>query len=182
MHDKKIVVLGVGNILEKDDGIGVYATSYLDANFTCKPEVQFINGGVEGINLLNTFLDNDQIIILDTIMLDDEPGSIYNIPSHELSGLGVNSGGAHEVGVLQVLEMIELLGHEMPESNIIGIVPEQVTFEMGLSECLHVRFENYINTVIHYLEACGIETIPKEESSSLKRIIQHFQHPELLRL
>ena len=53
-----IVVLGVGNVLEEDDGIGIYAAAYLRANYTLSPHVQVIDGGVEGINLLNLFLEN----------------------------------------------------------------------------------------------------------------------------
>jgi hydrogenase maturation protease len=97
-----IVVLGVGNVLEEDDGIGIYAASYLDTNYVLSDHVQIIDGGVEGINLLNLFLENDHIIILDTINLNDTPGSIYNIPSYELSGYGLNSGGAQKLGSCSV--------------------------------------------------------------------------------
>ncbi len=177
---KETIVLGVGNVLQKDDGIGVYAATYLEHNFTCKPNVRFINGGVEGINLLNTFLECERIIVLDTLMLDDAPGSIYNIPVHELEGLGVNSGGAHEVGVLQVFEMIELLGHTMPECQLIGIIPEHITFEMALSETLHVRFQEYIHAVMGQLNAWGIELKFSDTPLTLRRIIETTRYPETL--
>lgn len=173
----RTVVLGVGNVLEEDDGIGIYACAYLNANYTFSPEIQVINGGVEGINLLNLFLENDRIIILDTINLDDEAGSIYNIPSYELSGYGLNSGGAHEVGVMQCLDMIELLGHPLPESNVIGIIPQSITFHMGLSETLTQRFNDYINTVINYLKTINISLKQNESQKSLETIIDEFKYP-----
>ncbi|MDO9055207.1 MAG: HyaD/HybD family hydrogenase maturation endopeptidase [Sulfuricurvum sp.] len=172
-----IVVLGVGNVLEEDDGVGIYACAYLNANYTFSPEIEIINGGVEGINLLNLFLENDRIIILDTINLDDEAGSIYNIPSFELSGYGLNSGGAHEVGVMQCLDMIELMGHPLPESNVIGIIPKSITFEMGLSDTLSEQFNTYINTVINYLKTIEIDMTPKETYTSLNEIIEAFKYP-----
>lgn len=172
-----IVVLGVGNVLEEDDGVGIYACAYLNANYTFSPEIEIINGGVEGINLLNLFLENDRIIILDTINLDDEAGSIYNIPSFELSGYGLNSGGAHEVGVMQCLDMIELMGHPLPESNVIGIIPKSITFEMGLSDTLSEQFNTYINTVINYLKTIEIDVTPKETYTSLNEIIEAFKYP-----
>lgn len=172
-----VVVLGVGNVLEEDDGIGIYACAYLNANYTFTPEIEVINGGVEGINLLNLFLENDRIIILDTINLDDEAGSIYNIPSYELSGYGLNSGGAHEVGVMQCLDMIELMGHPLPESNVIGIIPERITFHMGLSDTLIERFNAYINTVINYLKTINIDSTPNETIKSLLEIIEGFKYP-----
>lgn len=172
-----IVVLGVGNVLEEDDGVGIYACAYLNANYTFSPEIEIINGGVEGINLLNLFLENDRIIILDTINLDDEAGSIYNIPSYELSGYGLNSGGAHEVGVMQCLDMIELMGKPLPESNVIGIIPKSITFHMGLSDEMGDRFDAYINTVINYLKTINIDAIPKETLKSLSEIIDGFKYP-----
>lgn len=172
-----VVVLGVGNVLEEDDGIGIYACAYLNANYTFTPEIEVINGGVEGINLLNLFLENDRIIILDTINLDDEAGSIYNIPSYELSGYGLNSGGAHEVGVMQCLDMIELMGHPLPESNVIGIIPKSITFHMGLSDELSEQFNVYINTVINYLKTLEIDAAPKETLTSLNEIIEGFKYP-----
>lgn len=172
-----IVVLGVGNVLEEDDGIGIYACAYLNANYTFSPEIQIINGGVEGINLLNLFLENDRIVILDTINLDDDAGSIYNIPSYELSGYGLNSGGAHEVGVMQCLDMIELMGHPLPESNVIGIIPKSITFHMGLSEILHDHFNAYINTVINYLKTINISSKQNELQKSLYDIIEEFKYP-----
>ncbi|MFZ2889409.1 HyaD/HybD family hydrogenase maturation endopeptidase [Sulfuricurvum sp.] len=173
----RTVVLGVGNVLEEDDGVGIYACAYLNANYTFTPDIEIINGGVEGINLLNLFMENDRIIILDTINLDDEAGSIYNIPSYELSGYGLNSGGAHEVGVMQCLDMIELMGQSLPESNVIGIIPKSITFHMGLSDELSEHFTSYINTVINYLKTISISSIQSESQKSLEEIIEEFKYP-----
>ena len=173
----RTVVLGVGNVLEEDDGIGIYACAYLNANYTFTPDIEIINGGVEGINLLNLFMENDRIVILDTINLDDEAGSIYNIPSFELSGYGLNSGGAHEVGVMQCLDMIELMGHPLPESNVIGIIPKSITFHMGLSDTLSEHFTSYINTVINYLKTINISSKQNESQKSLEEIIEEFKYP-----
>lgn len=171
------IVLGVGNVLAEDDGVGIYASAYLDANYAFSHDLQIINGGVEGINLLNLFLENDRIVILDTIDLDDDAGSIYNIPSYELCGYGLNSGGAHEVGVMQCLDMIELMGYPLPESNVIGIVPRSIAFRMGLSDALAERFNSYINTVINHLKTLGIDATPKETCTSLSDIIEAFKYP-----
>ena len=172
-----VVILGIGNVLAEDDGIGVYACAYLNANYTFSPEIEIINGGVEGINLLNLFMEHDRIIILDTISLDDEAGSIYNIPSFELSGYGLNSGGAHEVGVMQCLDMMELLGHPLPESNVIGIIPKSITYQIGLTDTLHERFNDYINTVINYLKTINISLKQNEFQKSLEVIIEDFKYP-----
>jgi len=167
-----MIVLGIGNILQKDDGIGVYAATYLQRNYTFTPEAEIINGGVEGINLFGIVERSDRLLILDSIELDDKPGSIYLIPSHELDSHGLNSGGAHEIGVLQVLDMLELQGKPLPDTTILGIIPHHITFEIALSETLTEAFEGYIKVALKFLKDSGIEVTPKEEEVSLEKIIK----------
>ena len=172
MHN--LTLLGVGNILEYDDGIAVFATDFLRANYSFVPEISIINGGVEGINLLNLFLESKHIIILDAIEIDDTPGSIYHIPSSELSGYGLNSGGAHELGVLQCFDILELMGKELPKSSVVGIVPKTIDVTIGLSDTMQKHFEHYINTIINILEKEHI-TCTKTKEIALSEIINRYK-------
>ena len=170
-----MVILGIGNVLQKDDGIGIYAATYLQKNYTFTPEVEIINGGVEGINLFSIVERSDKLLILDSIELNDEPGSIYLIPSHELGGHGINSGGAHEIGVLQVLDMLELQGKPLPDTTVLGIIPHHITFEMALSHTLTEAFEGYIKVALDFLKERGIEVIPQGKKISLEEIIHNVR-------
>ena len=175
-NDSKFVILGIGNVLQKDDGIGVYAAEHLLHNYTFLPEINIINGGVEGINLLDIFIENKEVVILDTIALNDEPGSIYNIPAQELGGYGLNSGSAHEIGVLQCLDMLDLQGKPRPKSNIIAIIPQEIAFEFALSDTLQSRFDDYIKVILHDLSQRGIQA-QKCSGIPLDRIILKFKDP-----
>ncbi len=178
-HTQK-VILGIGNVLQKDDGIGVYAAEYLMQNYTFSPQVSIINGGVEGIKLLDIFIEHEEIIILDTIMLDDTPGSIYNIPAEKLGGYGLNSGSAHEIGVLQCLDMLDLQGIPRPKSNIIAIVPHEITFAFALSQKLSEKFDGYIKIILSDLQAKGINATQKA-AIPLEKIIDTFKDPASFR-
>lgn len=167
-----MVILGIGNVLQKDDGFGVYASTYLLNNYTFSPEIKVLNGGVEGIKLFSVFEENKNILILDAIKLEDEPGSIYLIPSHELSGKGLNSGGAHEIGVIQCLDMLELQDKPLPKATLLGIIPDHVTFEMALSKTMTEVFERYIKVALRFLEKEGIKARKKECIITLEEIIQ----------
>ena len=172
-----MIILGIGNILQKDDGFGVYVASYLSHNFTFEPAVKIVQGGVEGINLFNYFLEGEPILILDTITLEDTPGSIYAIPAEELAGYGLNSGGAHEIGVMQCLDMLQLQGYEIPQTMLIGIIPKHITFEIALSQTLQEAFEGYIAVVLRYLQKQGIEATPTPQQTSLQTIIDKANDP-----
>jgi hydrogenase maturation protease len=172
-----MLLLGIGNILQKDDGLGVYATTYLKENFTFAGDVTIIHGGVDGIHLLNLFTEFDPIVILDTVAIEDTPASIYAIPATELNGHGLNSGGAHEVGVLQCLDILELQGKPLPESTLIGMVPHEVTFEISLSTTLKEAFDGYIQVVLNYLTKHHIVYTQKETGVSLESIIHKAKDP-----
>ncbi|PHR56036.1 MAG: peptidase [Arcobacter sp.] len=172
-----MVIIGIGNILQKDDGLGVYAASYLSENYAFSQDLEIINGGVEGIRLLNVLEENTHVVILDCLQLDDAAASIYAIPAGEISGYGLNNGGAHEIGIIQCMDMLEMQGKPVPEAIVIGIVPEEVTFEFGLSQALINAFEGYVSVVLQYLSKHGIEHTKKPDIISLTQIIDKAKDP-----
>lgn len=173
-----LAIIGVGNILEKDDGVAVYATKFLEENYTFSPSVSIFNGGVEGINLLNLFMEYKHILILDAIEIEDEAGSIYHIPSSELTGYGLNSGGAHEIGVIQCFDILELMGKELPLSSVLGIVPKEIDVHIGLSETITKKFGVYIQTLLDILKSFDIEVSKNEKNISLEAVIEDFKNPQ----
>ncbi len=176
MKTDKTILLGIGNVLQKDDGVGVYTAEYILHNYTFSPKLTIINGGVEGIKLLDLFMENEEIIILDTILIKDTPASIYNIPAEKLGGYGLNSGSAHEIGVIQCLDMLDLQGLDRPKANIIGIIPKEITFEFALSKTLIDSFENYIKVILKDLKEKAFEA-KKINDISLEKIINKFKDP-----
>ncbi|WP_304543934.1 HyaD/HybD family hydrogenase maturation endopeptidase [Sulfurimonas microaerophilic] len=174
---KELVVLGVGNILQHDDAIAVYASQYISDNYTFSPDIDIINGGVEGINLLNFFMEYKYILILDAIDIEDEAGAIYHIPSEELTGFGVNSGSAHDIGVLQCFELLELMGKKAPKSSVLGIVPHKIDTHIGLSETLHEKFEIYIQTLLNILSDLNITATKNDAEVFLDDVIEKFNNP-----
>ena len=175
---KDLAVLGVGNILEKDDGVAIYATSYLEKNYTFSPKIDVINGGVEGINLLNLFMEYKYVLILDAIEIEDEVGSVYHIPSSELTGYGLNSGGAHEIGVIQCFDILELMGKELPKSSVLGIIPHHIDVHIGLSDAMKEKFETYVQTLLKILKDFEIEVVKNDKKISLEAIIEEFRNPK----
>lgn len=173
-----MVIIGIGNVLQKDDGLGVYASSYLKANYTFTEDIEIINGGVEGIHLLNVLEENDHVVILDIVTIDDTPASIYAIPAEEIAGYGLNNGGAHEIGIIQCLDMLELQGKETPQTMLIGIVPQEVTFEITLSDTLIENFGNYISVVLQYLDKHKVSYTKNEEpTTTLEEIMSRAHDP-----
>lgn len=169
----KNIVIGVGNLLFKDDGIGILAVSFLEKNFSFFPEIEVIDGGTLGFNLIDYFVNYDNVIIVDTISLNDEVGSIYKIPASELLGSNGYKNTAHEVEVLQMIEVCELYDKKA-DITILGIVPQDiVSSEIGLSEVLKEKFNFFIKELLGCIEKLDVKVIKKEDVS-LEEVTQLF--------
>ncbi len=172
-----ITLIGIGNVLQKDDGMGVYAATYLQENFKFSKDITIINGGVEGIHLYNLLEESNHLLILDCLQLNDAPASIYAIPATEISGYGLNNGGAHEIGIIQCMDMMELQGKQIPQAMVIGIVPEEVCFDFGLSKSLWAAFDDYISVILQYLDKHHIAYQRNSNHTPLEQIIQQAKDP-----
>jgi hydrogenase maturation protease len=157
----KNIVIGIGNLLFSDDGIGVIAISYLRENYDFKPELELLDGGTLGLNLVQYFLEYDNVFIIDTISIDDEAGTIYKVPSQELLGSGSYKNTAHEVEVVQMLEVCELYDKKA-KVTIFGIIPQDiVSVKIGLSNIIKSKFDVLIQTLIKELEGLGVKSLKK---------------------
>ena len=155
---KKNIVIGVGNMLFKDEGIGIYAAEYIKQNYKFDDEeLEIIDGGTLGFKLMTYFQEYDNVIILDTVSIEDKAGEIYRLPSDVLLGLGNYRKTAHEVEIVEMLEIVSVLDSHA-NVTIIGIIPEDIiSVEIGLTQSMENRFEEFILNSIKEIESLGIK-------------------------
>lgn len=174
----RTAVVGAGTIIFQDEGVGVYASKYIEQNYTFKDDVTMVDGGVLGFQLMTYYQDYDRVLILDTITMDDEIGSIYNLPADELLGLGSYKQTAHEVEIVEMLEICSLLD-KMADVNIIGIVPEDIkSVNVGLSDSIKNKFNIFVQTALDELKKSGIEFSKNKKEVSLEEIIINYKDPQ----
>lgn len=169
---KKNIVIGVGNMLFKDEGIGIYASEYIKQNYDFDDkDLEIIDGGTLGFKLMSYFQDYENVIILDTVSINDVSGSIYRLPSDVLLGLGSYRKTAHEVEIVEMLEIVSVL-ETHANVIILGIIPEDiVSVEIGLTKKMEDKFDEYILNIIKEIESLGIKAT-KENNLSIKDIVK----------
>ena len=155
---KRNIVIGVGNMLFKDEGIGIYASEYIKQNYKFDDEeLEIIDGGTLGFKLMTYFQEYDNVIILDTVSIEGKAGEIYRLPSDVLLGLGNYRKTAHEVEIVEMLEIVSVLDSHA-NVTIIGIIPEDIiSVEIGLTQSMENRFEEFILNSIKEIESLGIK-------------------------
>ena len=158
----KVLVLGIGNILFGDEGIGVHLSNFLKVNYAFKSpkhSLQIIDGGTLAQGLIPLITENDFVILLDCINADN--AKIGDVFAFDFSSVPLNvnwQGTAHEVEMLQTLKMIELMG-DLPTIKIVATIPHilesDTTFE--LSKTIKDSAKTMQNEVFKILESIGFE-------------------------
>ncbi len=175
-----IAIIGIGNILFNDEGLGVYATQFLKQNYVFSPEIELIDGGTLGMNMIHYYQSYDQVLLLDTISVDEtaEAGSIYNLDAQVLQGLGSFRKTAHEIEVLQTLELGALAG-DMADIQIIAMVPEEMdSVVMALTDTVQQAMPLFIQTIIAELQKWGIQASPQRQKTPLQSIINQYNQQQ----
>ena len=174
----KIAIIGAGTVIFQDEGVGVYAARYLEKNYKFDGDVTLVDGGVLGFKLMVYYQEYDRVIILDTITIEnDGAGAIYNLPAEELLGLGSYKQTAHEVEIVEMLEICSLL-ENMADTSIVGIVPKDILEVVtGLTPEIKARFFDFIDVALGELDKMGITYTKNEKEVTLDEIIQSYANP-----
>ncbi len=155
---KKNIVVGVGNMLFKDEGVGIYASEYLKQNYEFDGDLEIIDGGTLGFKLMTYFQEYENVIILDTVSIEENPGEIYRLPSDVLLGMGNYRKTAHEVEIVEMLEIVSVLDSHA-NVTILGIIPEDIiSVGIGLTETIENKFEEFILNALKEIESLGVKT------------------------
>lgn len=170
----KVCILGVGNILFKDEGFGVFVAKYIENNFKFDKDIEIVDGGTGGFKLIEYFQDNDYVILVDVLSINDKPGSIYKIEGDKLADISSYHQTAHEVEVLQMIDLAKISG-KSADVIVIGVVPEDITkTEIGLTSTLEEVFLHVINHILSHLKSLGINPIKVKDESLKDIIIREF--------
>ena len=183
---KRSIVIGVGNMLFKDEGIGIYASEYIKQNYEFDDEsLEIIDGGTLGFKLMAYFQEYDNVIILDTVSIEDEVGGIYRLPSDVLLGLGNYRKTAHEVVIVEMLEIVSVLDSHA-NVTIIGIIPKDIeSVQIGLTIEMENKFEEFILNGIKEIESLGIKATKVNNiavSDVVKSMIGSYNGEHLTRI
>lgn len=175
MNKKRLAVLSNGNIAKKDQGMALYAGKFLESNYSFDPSVDIIFNDVEGMSLINIFMQYQEVLVLDVIGVDDTPGSIYHFPMQEFRGLDT-SENSDDTGVLGCLNILESKREVLPEVNLLAIVPDAIEEGRGLSPILKHSMEAYVLNIVKTIEKQGFSYEEKAEKETIESIIERFAH------
>ena len=127
MTETRLVILGLGNVLCTDDGVGPAAVSRLWREWEAPPEVSVVDGGTLGLALMPLLETVDEAILVDAVAVDGEaPGSRVRLEGDDIPPAVLHRLSPHQIGVADLLDALRLLGRTPPQLILVGLVPESL--------------------------------------------------------
>ena len=142
-----ILVLGIGNILLSDEGIGVHVIEALQGT-DLPGNVELVDGGTAGADLIDVLSDRRKVIVVDAMDANCEPGSILRLRPTDLMPQASASVSLHEIGLLETLQMVAHIGSAPDEVVIFGVKPKRLAPGLELSEELKASVPRVVESVL----------------------------------
>jgi hydrogenase maturation protease len=165
----RIIVLGIGNILNRDEGVGVHAVQALQSHLSPSPdgqvshqekgrgdEVEFLDGGTLGLSLLPTVEEASHLLILDAVDARQAPGTVIELTGNEIplfSGIKLSQ---HQITFQEVLGLASVRGKLPPNLHLIGVQPADLEIGLQLSPTVAVALPEVVRRAVAVLDAWGL--------------------------
>jgi hydrogenase maturation protease len=159
----RAVVLGIGNTILSDEGVGVRAAEALLERYDPPANVEVIDGGTAGMELLEPLSKLDLLIVLDAVKRGQPPGSIVKLVGQEVPVFFRSKLSPHQISICDVLASLEFIGDKPKDMVLIGVEPESLELGLELMPAVAARVPEMVDIAVAELAARGVEM--KEKAS-----------------
>lgn len=161
----RVLILGIGNVLWADEGFGVRAADHLHRHWKLPDHVTVMDGGTQGIYLLEHIERAETLVILDAIDYGLPPGTLRQIEGDAVpSYLGAKKVSLHQTGFQEVLAMAEMLGRAPSRILLVGVQPKQIEdFGGSLDPAIKDCIEPAVDAALAWLRELGIDAVRRPQ-------------------
>ncbi|MDY2686148.1 MAG: HyaD/HybD family hydrogenase maturation endopeptidase [Selenomonadaceae bacterium] len=173
LHPAEVTVLGVGNVILRDEGFGVRVAEYLDSHYDWPDTVQIVDGGTLGIELTQYVTGTKKLLVIDSINGHAAPGTVFRFENDAVMAHFQDKLSAHEVGIQDVLALLTVTGHKIPDVVVIGAQPYDLEAGVELSGGMQAILPRIVKQALKELRAWGIEPEPRANAEALNFTVVH---------
>lgn len=155
-----VLVLGIGNLVMGDDGVGVMVAQQLQQGYRFPDNVEIMDGGTLGLDLLPKLENITNLIMIDAVETGQRAGTCVRLCGQELPVALETKLSPHQMGLKDLLAVSELMGHSPKEMVLIGVQPGSIEMEIGLTAEVGAQLETLVSNVLAELAYWGITATP----------------------
>jgi len=142
---RSAAVVGIGNILRADDGVGVRVIEALERSGFGQ-DADLYDGGTSPLDMLGVFVDHEVVVIVDCVRAGGRPGTLYRLTPEELGSTESSARFAHGVGVVEALGLARELGSRA-SVVLVGVEPEHTGWSLELSPSVEASVAAVVDLV-----------------------------------
>jgi hydrogenase maturation protease len=161
----RIIVLGLGNILLRDEGVGVRVVEALAERYVLPSEIEVVDGGTVGMDLLDTLAGCDHLLVCDAVQTGAPPASVVKLADAEVPALFQTRYSPHQLGLAEVLATLMLMEEAPAKITLIGVVPVDMELGAELSPEVAAVVEQAVEALVAELQAMGFSPTPGRSSA-----------------
>ncbi len=155
-----ILVLGIGNLIMTDDGVGVRVAQRLMEEYRFPDWVTVMDGGTLGLDLLPHLEGVERLLMVDAVETGGPPGTVVRLSGEEIPVALQTKLSPHQMGLQDLLAVAELQGNRPAEMVLWGVQPESIELGMELSPAVEAQFDVLVERVLAELAAWGVTPEP----------------------
>ncbi|MCB2188932.1 MAG: HyaD/HybD family hydrogenase maturation endopeptidase [Deltaproteobacteria bacterium] len=166
----RILVMGVGNVLLRDEGVGVRVLNEFVARYDTPPEVRLVEGGVLGLNLMPTMMEADKVVVVDAVRGGDEPGTLYRFAWECKPAHIQYKDSLHQIDLMETMGTLPLVG-DPPEVVVLGVEYEDIdNWGIGLTPKVEQAVPHLVEMLAEELRQLGAAIEAKEKPEAVANV------------
>ena len=165
-----LLVLGLGNVLLGDDGVGVAAVARLEKRYTWPSAVNVLDGGTLGLSLLPWVEQADALVLIDAVRTEDPPGTIVRLDGDDVAPAVATRLSPHQFGVVDLLDGARWRARYPAHVVLLGLVPASIDLRYGLSSDVSPSLDRLVDLVAEEAAALGFSFHLRADSEANRAI------------
>lgn len=170
--EQMVVVLGLGNLLRRDEGLGIRALERLQARYRLPDNVLMVDGGTLGLELLSYVEMGDRLLVLDAVLTDGPPGTLLRVAGSDVPVYFSVKTSPHEIALPDLLAVSRLRGHEPHEIVILGLQPEALELGWELSPAVERQLDALVEAAAAELRCWDVD-VTAASPAATKEVSAH---------
>jgi hydrogenase maturation protease len=173
-----VLVLGLGNVLLGDDGLGAAAVATIERDYRVPSGVRLADGGTLGLALLDLIADADNVILVDAVRTDAPAGTLVRLDGNDVMDAVRERLSPHQVGVADLLDAARLIDCYPETVTLLGLVPDAIDLSVARSNAVGDGLDELVAAVVREVQNLGYEMVRDAETAARDRPIhdltRHF--------
>ena len=160
-----VLVLGLGNVLLGDDGLGAAAVARVERDYRVPAGVRLEDGGTLGLSLLGLLAESEHVILVDAVRADGPPGTLVRLDGADVTNAVRDRLSPHQVGVADLLDAARLIDSYPSSVTLLGLVPDVIDLAVVRSNAVDRKVDELVAAIVDEVQSLGYTMVREQQSA-----------------